>query len=105
MQPLLSVSKIASAVVPNNDPRDEITEEDVIFDSTLVAPTADCQRSTTITQVPREIFRMKTDRLRVEPLLAQLSVQIPPEKPQDGEQRPPRDTLHTRVARETTDDD
>ena len=48
---------------------------------------------------------MKTDRLRVEPLLAQLSVQIPPEKPQDGEQRPPRDTLHTRVARETTDDD
>ena len=104
MQPLLSVSKIASAVVPNNDPRDEITEEDVIFDSTLVAPTADCQRSTTISQAPGRL-RMKTDRLRVEPLLAQLSVQIPPEKPQDGEQRPPRDTLHTRVARETTDDD
>ena len=47
---------------------------------------------------------MKTDRLRVEPLLAQLSVEIPPEKPQNGEQRPPRDTLHTMVARETTDD-
>ena len=47
---------------------------------------------------------MKTDRPRVEPLLAQLSVKIPSEKPQNGEQRPPRDTLHTLVARETTDD-
>ena len=54
MQPLLSVLKIASVVVHNNDPRDEITEEDVIFDSTLIAPTADCQRSTTITKVASE---------------------------------------------------
>ena len=54
MQPLLSAPKIASAVVPNNDPRDEITEEDAIFDSTLIAPTEDCQCSTTITQVATE---------------------------------------------------
>ena len=47
---------------------------------------------------------MTTNRPHVEPLLAQLSVKIPPEKPKDGEQRPPRDTLHTLVARETTDD-
>ena len=47
---------------------------------------------------------MKTDRLRLGPLLAQLSVKIPSEKPPDGEKRPPRDTLHTLVARETTDD-
>ena len=54
MQPLLSVPKMASAIVPNNDPRDEITEEDAIFDSTLVALTGDSQRSTTITKVSRE---------------------------------------------------
>ena len=54
MQPLLSAPNIASAVVPNSDPCDEITEEDAIFDSTLVAPTDDCQRSTTITQVRME---------------------------------------------------
>ena len=36
MPPLLSASNIASVVVPRTDPRDEITEEDVIFDSTLV---------------------------------------------------------------------
>ena len=41
---------------------------------------------------------MKTDRLRVEPLLAQLSVQIPPEKPQDGEQRPPRGHCQSKSA-------
>ena len=103
MQPLLSAPKIASAIVPNNDPRDEITEEDAIFDSTLVAPT---ETASAAPQSPRSPgrLRMKTDRLRVEPLLAQLSVKIPSEKPQNGEQRPPRDTLHTRVARETTDD-
>ena len=54
MQPLLSTPNIASAVVHNNDPRDEITEEDAIFDSTLVAPTEDCQRGTTITRVRME---------------------------------------------------
>ena len=54
MQPLLSAPKIASAIVPNNDPRHEITEEDAIFDSTLVDPAEDCQRSTTITKVARE---------------------------------------------------
>ena len=54
MQPLLSSPNIASAVVPSNDPRDEITEEDAIFDSTLVAPNEDYQRSTTITQVSLE---------------------------------------------------
>ena len=54
MQPLLSTDKVASTVTPNNDPRDEITEEDAIFDSTLVASTEDCQRSTTITRVKME---------------------------------------------------
>ena len=54
MQPLLSTNKAVSAVTPNNDPRDEITEEDVIFDSTLVAPTDDCQHGTTITRVKME---------------------------------------------------
>ena len=54
MQPLLSNPKIASAIVPNSDPRDEITEEDTVFDSTLIAPTEDCQRSTKITKVARE---------------------------------------------------
>ena len=54
MQPLLSAPNIASAVVPNNDPRDELTEEDAILDPTLVAPTEDCQRSTTITLVSTE---------------------------------------------------
>lgn len=54
MQPLLSTPNVASSLVPKNDPRDDITEEDAIFDSTLVAPTADCQRSTTITRVKME---------------------------------------------------
>ena len=36
MQPLLSVSKIASAGVPNNDPRDEITEEDEAGDALAI---------------------------------------------------------------------
>lgn len=54
MPPLLSASNIASVVVPRTDPRDEITEEDVIFDSTLVAPTEDRQRSTTVTRVNME---------------------------------------------------
>jgi hypothetical protein len=46
---------------------------------------------------------MKTERATVEPLLARLSVIIPPAKPKDGEQRPPS-TLYTMIARETTDD-
>ena len=54
MQPLLSDPKIAPPVVPNSDPRDEITEEDIIFDSTLVAPTVSFQRKTLITDVSRE---------------------------------------------------
>ena len=54
MPPLLSASNIASVVAPRTDPRDEITEEDVIFDSTLVAPTEDRQRSTTVTRVNME---------------------------------------------------
>jgi hypothetical protein len=36
------------------DPREEVTEEDVIYDSTLVAPARDEQRRTTITKVERE---------------------------------------------------
>ena len=51
---------------------------------------------------------MKSDRTHAVPLLAQLSVRIPAEKSQAGEQRPQRDTLYTRItkiARETTDDD
>ena len=47
---------------------------------------------------------MKTDRSLAVPLLAQLSVKIPSEKPQDGEKRPQRETMHTRVAHETTDE-
>ena len=54
MQPLLSDPKIASPVVPNSDPRDEITEEDTIFDSTLVASTGRFQRETSATDVRRE---------------------------------------------------
>ena len=54
MDPLLSAANIASVVLPNNDPRDEITEEDLIFDSTLVAPTEDRQRSTLVTRVNME---------------------------------------------------
>ena len=54
MQPLLSTTKAVSTVVPNNDPRDEITEEEAIFDSALVAPTEECLRSTTITRVKTE---------------------------------------------------
>ena len=54
MPPLLSSPHIASAVVPRIHPRDEITEEDVILDSTLVAPTQNRQRSTTVTRVNME---------------------------------------------------
>ena len=54
MQPLLSDPKIATPVVPNSDPLDEITEEDIIFDSTLVAPTGIFQRETLLTDVSRE---------------------------------------------------
>lgn len=51
---------------------------------------------------------MNSERPQVAPLLAQLSVQIPSEKSQGGEQRPQRGTLFTRmtkIADETTDDD
>ena len=51
---------------------------------------------------------MYSDQPHAAPLLAQLSVQIPFEKPQGGEQKPHRRTLFTRmtkIARETTDDD
>ena len=54
MQPLLSALNMASVVVPHNDPRDEITEEDVILDSTLVAPSDDRQRRTLVTRVSME---------------------------------------------------
>ena len=54
MHPLLSAPNVAIAVAPKNDPRDEITEEDAVFDSTLVAPTADCRRDTSITKVSTE---------------------------------------------------
>ena len=54
MHPLLSDTKIALPVAPNNDPRNEITEEDIIFDSTLVASTESFQRETTMTFVRRE---------------------------------------------------
>ena len=54
MQPLLAASHIAAAVVRNNDPRDEVTEEEPIFDSTLVAETNDRQCSTTVTRVNQE---------------------------------------------------
>ena len=47
---------------------------------------------------------MKTDRPLAVPLLAQLSVTISSERPQDREQRPHRETLLTRVAQETTDE-
>ena len=47
---------------------------------------------------------MKTDLPLAVPLLAQLSVKIPSEKPQDRETRPNRETMHTRVAHETTDE-
>ena len=48
---------------------------------------------------------MKTDPPLAVPLLAQLSVTIPSEKAQDREKRPHRETRHTLVANETTDDD
>ena len=51
---------------------------------------------------------MNSDGPHVAPLLAQLSVQIPSEKSQGGEQRSQRVTLFTRmtkIANETTDDD
>lgn len=46
MDPLLSV--LASAVAPKNDPREEITQEDAIFDSTLVASKHAQQRTTRV---------------------------------------------------------
>ena len=54
MQPLLSDPEIALPLVPNDDPCDEITEEDIVFDSTLVAPTGSSQRETFLTDVSRE---------------------------------------------------
>jgi hypothetical protein len=57
---------------------------------------------------------MKTDQAA--PLLARLSVKIPPDRPQEGAPRPerpqetpqrppePPSTLYTMIARETTDD-
>ena len=47
---------------------------------------------------------MRTDRPVAVPLLAQLSVRIPSEKPQDGEKPPQRETRYTLVAHETTDE-
>ena len=54
MPPLLSGLTIASAVVGRNDPRDEITEEDVVFDSTLVVSTENRQHRTLVTRVSME---------------------------------------------------
>lgn len=54
MVPLLSFPHIASALGPRIDPRDEVTEEDVVFDSTLVAPTSHRQRGTMVTNVSME---------------------------------------------------
>ena len=54
MPPLLSLPNMASVVTPRVDPREEVTEEDVILDSTLVAPTAHRQRRTTATRVNME---------------------------------------------------
>lgn len=54
MHPLLSDPKMALPVDPNNDPRNEITEEDIIFDSTLVSSTESFQDKTTITFVRQE---------------------------------------------------
>ena len=48
---------------------------------------------------------MRTDRALIAPLLARLSVELPSEKPQEKNQPRQRDTKHTRVAQETTDDD
>ena len=47
---------------------------------------------------------MRTDRPLVVPLLAQLSVTIPSQNPQNREKPPYRETLFTRVAHETTDE-
>ena len=47
---------------------------------------------------------MRTDRPVAVPLLAQLSVRIPSEKPQDREKPPQRETRYTLVAHETTDE-
>ena len=54
MHPLLSTPNVAVAVARKNDPRDEITEEEAVVDSTLVAPTPACHRATSITQVSTE---------------------------------------------------
>jgi hypothetical protein len=52
MKPLLAA--LAASPVRANDPREEITEQDVVFDSTLVDPADVHQRSTTTTKVARE---------------------------------------------------
>jgi hypothetical protein len=52
MPPILSV--LATLATRRHDPREDVTEEDVIFDSTLVERTQDQQGSTTITRVNRE---------------------------------------------------
>ena len=54
MEPLLAVTHIAKAVVRNGDPREEVTEEETIFDSTLVVATHGPQRETTVTRVNQE---------------------------------------------------
>ena len=48
---------------------------------------------------------MKTDRPSTAPLLAQLSVKLPPVNVQDASKPAHRETRHTLVANETTDDD
>lgn len=48
---------------------------------------------------------MRTNPPLAVPLLAQLSVKISPEEPQDRETRLHRETRHTLIANETTDDD
>ena len=52
MPPLLSM--LASPSNHDDNPRDEVTEEDVIFKSTLVIAGQDCQQITRITDVKRE---------------------------------------------------
>lgn len=54
MEPLLAATHIAKAVVRNSDPREEVTEEETIFDSTLVVATNGSQRETIVTRVNQE---------------------------------------------------